>query len=252
MAGMADAARYHRAGSDRFDMEMSHTLEQREADAAETRKESPVAVNDAVPADLPDPLQTLDDDTAASADALLRHLADEEVDRLLAEPKNPASPDEATRIPPSDLPSEPPSVDPAPESKSSNAPGDASANTAFSAAPIDRPSEISAAPSRADPPSPVVDDPLEADLQANTSSRGVEAPSADTLISSDLAEAVAEQEQREALGLDRVPWALRPLVWINRPFAGLNASTRELLGTIGLVTMVNALVVLLYVMLFRG
>jgi hypothetical protein len=49
-----------------------------------------------------------------------------------------------------------------------------------------------------------------------------------------------------------IPTRLRPLVWINAPFDALPANVRNALGQIGIVTMVNAVAVLLYVWLFRG
>lgn len=330
-----------------------------------------MAVQPATTADLPDPLQALDDDTAANADALLRQLAGDEVDRLLVESSDSTTPNTALAAPtdtqhdprfaqgespgtpsdpsfsakPIDRPSEPPAV-----AAVSNAPGladvDAFSPGAVAAntltieqtpperelsgqtatrlelpeettagnatsdqepvehAPIEHaasdlaPSEQgslkktpveqspvepnasapepsgqpstersspghelseqdSSVPTASEPeasaPHPPAPDPsIDAELDTATTSRGDEAPPADTQLASELADAIAEQEQREILGLDRTPLLLRPLIWVNRPFAGLSEPTRELLGTVGLVTMVNALVMLLYVMLVRG
>jgi hypothetical protein len=249
--------------------------------AAETRKESPVAVQPVATTDLPDPLQTLDDDTAADADALLRQLAGDEVDRLLTEPASSKAPD--TALPPrDDRQAFPTPVDPltSPASAAADAP-ESRGDAEFSAKPIDRPSEPPAPeppapePPAAEPPptattttaedksptietadarSPTVrqDPTIDAELVSATTTRSGEAPPAAAHLDSDLADAIAEQEQREILGLDRTPLLLRPLIWLNRPFEGLSEPTRELLGTVGLVTMVNALLVLLYVMLVRG
>lgn len=335
-----------------------------------------MAVQPATTADLPDPLQALDDDTAANADALLRQLAGDEVDRLLVESYDSTTPDAALDRPtdtqhdprfaqgespgtpsdpsfsakPIDRPSEPPAVaavsnapgladvdalSPEPviadammivktpsqhelsgqmatrlelpeETTAGHAPSDQKPveqppndQAATEQTPIDQaPSEqgslkktpveqspvepnasapepsgqpstersspghelseqdssvpTASAPEASAPHPPAPDPSIDAELDTATTSRGDEAPPADTQLASELADAIAEQEQREILGLDRTPLLLRPLIWVNRPFAGLSEPTRELLGTVGLVTMVNALVMLLYVMLVRG
>jgi hypothetical protein len=61
-----------------------------------------------------------------------------------------------------------------------------------------------------------------------------------------------EQEAAEARRKrDRVPLMLRPLVWINAPFAACSQGVRETLGKVAIITLVNALAVLLYVLIFR-
>lgn len=48
-----------------------------------------------------------------------------------------------------------------------------------------------------------------------------------------------------------LPIWLRPLEWLNAPAAGFSDTTRSMLGKVALVTLFNAIVVLLYVLLFR-
>lgn len=48
-----------------------------------------------------------------------------------------------------------------------------------------------------------------------------------------------------------LPIWLRPLEWLNAPLAGLSDSARSALGKAALITLFNAIVVLLYVLLFR-
>jgi hypothetical protein len=49
----------------------------------------------------------------------------------------------------------------------------------------------------------------------------------------------------------RVPLVLKPLVWINAPFAAVPEGAREALGKVAIVTLVNAIGVLAYVLIFR-
>ena len=49
----------------------------------------------------------------------------------------------------------------------------------------------------------------------------------------------------------RVPLALKPLIWINAPFAAVPEGVREALGKVAIVTLVNAVGVLAYVLIFR-
>ncbi|GIW75320.1 MAG: hypothetical protein KatS3mg104_0383 [Phycisphaerae bacterium] len=44
---------------------------------------------------------------------------------------------------------------------------------------------------------------------------------------------------------------LVPLKLVNAPFTGLSDQTRDVLGQIGLITLVNALAILVYVLIFR-
>ena len=64
-------------------------------------------------------------------------------------------------------------------------------------------------------------------------------------IQSSLEEAEASDDER------RLPLLLRPLEWINAPFAALPDPLRETLGKIGLLTLFNAVAVLAYVLIFR-
>ena len=49
----------------------------------------------------------------------------------------------------------------------------------------------------------------------------------------------------------RVPLVLKPLVWINAPFAAVPEGASEALGKVAIVTLVNAIGVLAYVLIFR-
>lgn len=72
-------------------------------------------------------------------------------------------------------------------------------------------------------------------------------------------DAVHASAVREALGSidersqrsERIPLLLMPLVWINAPFEALGPRVRDLLGKIAILTMLNALAVLIYVLVFK-
>ena len=51
--------------------------------------------------------------------------------------------------------------------------------------------------------------------------------------------------------LDGAPWYLKPLIWLNAPFAVLPEPVREALGKIGILTFANAIAVFAYLLIFR-
>ena len=53
------------------------------------------------------------------------------------------------------------------------------------------------------------------------------------------------------LGRSRPPILLRLLAWVNSPVDSLSDDARDLVGKIAILTMVNALAVLVYVLFFR-
>jgi hypothetical protein len=57
---------------------------------------------------------------------------------------------------------------------------------------------------------------------------------------------LADVEEMESL-----PSYLKPLVWMNAPLASASPAVRQVLGKVGILTFVNALVVLAYVVFFR-
>lgn len=91
-------------------------------------------------------------------------------------------------------------------------------------------------------PEPVVEDPTQGEsanllsIQEMRSREAGERPAA--LLAEDVDDAP-------------LPLVLRPLEWINAPFAELPEGVRELLGKVAIVTLFNAVAVLLYVLLFR-
>jgi hypothetical protein len=177
-----------------------------------------------LPADLPDPLAELDTATAAEADALLQQLAGDEVDRLLA-------------MPPST-----PLVSPVQEASAAPAP-------AIDLAPATLPD----APSPPEPVRPA--DPDEAALEAaTTSGSSAAAHDSSEAVAAELTAALQKSAAHEYEPIEAakpVPALLKPLVWLNAPLAGLSDSSREAIGTIAVVTAMNAAAVLVYVLFFR-
>jgi hypothetical protein len=102
-----------------------------------------------------------------------------------------------------------------------------------------------------------------------------EEPSAAAEVAAELAEAEAQTSPAERMGLTTVaelaasieapqaqtdaddadpnalPFYLLPLEWLNAPLDALPDSTRELVGKVAIVTLLNAVAVLAYVFLFR-
>jgi hypothetical protein len=88
-------------------------------------------------------------------------------------------------------------------------------------------------------------------VEAETSA--VERSLLDTAIGTGDADAEARPDLSDMDDLPpAVPIYLKPLVWFNAPFAALSEGKRESLGKIAVVTMVNAVAVLLYVLIFRA
>ena len=70
----------------------------------------------------------------------------------------------------------------------------------------------------------------------------------------DEADAAAEQDAAEAAGqkaASRVEPVIRALEAVNAPLAFLPDAVRDALGKVAIVTLVNALAVLIYVLFFR-
>jgi len=205
--------------------------------------------------DVPDPVEK-PDASLASTDDLLAQLAGDEIDRLLAEadserpPKPAAAPAEQS---PASQPSIP-TVESATATVSrdvsdidqlftdldptkSGAPKPTGADSAPAGAsvappPLVAPQTISeAAPAAAQPASQA--DQLAADLEDELSASIIAARGADS-----------DDEQSPPI------W-LKPLEWINAPLAACPESVRDALGKVGILTLVNSLAIIAYVLLFR-
>ena len=180
--------------------------------------------------------------TIASADDLLAQLAGEEIDRLLAESEAERATAEeraggsvASAVAPGLRTAQPDQRD---EKVSSVEPVAMSGpTTAPSALQVPTPSE---------PPAPAVasDSAFDANGVAERAALIEEAPAPVTGIAHDERRMVSE------VG-GPLPIYLRPLEWLNAPLASCPEGLRETLGKVAIVTLVNAIAVLAYVLLVR-
>jgi hypothetical protein len=211
------------------------------------------------PSNLPDPLESQSGPTTG-ADDLLAQLAGDEIDRLLTEadvepaaaPGPPASPAAAD----AKLAEAPPAVAPAGI--------ESDLDEVFNA--LEQPAPAAAEPARA----PVTATDLDGQLEklANELLPPVEteealAPAV-AQAKADLPAAEPATEERDALLAAApevaaapspavedeegpAPWYLRPLVWINAPFAGFSDPVRELIGKVALATILFSIAVLAFI-----
>jgi hypothetical protein len=230
--------------------------------------------------------------TLASADDLLAQLAGEEIDRLLAESEaetaslslrrrtqdvanKSASEQQPVDAPPAAAPApapveEPPEVNLdalAKEVEASGEVGGAGTPTAEpSAAEVVQPLPAPAPTVETLPPTEAATPPASAPVAipapptpaAPSAPAPVAAPAApppaetatlnDVLVASTLpAEAIDAMDAGDSL-----PLYLKPLEWLNAPLDALPEGWRDALGKVAIITLVNAIAVLLYVALFRN
>jgi hypothetical protein len=195
----------------------------------------------------------------ASTDELLSQLASSEIDRLLAEAENGTAakqsltpppvaeaPKPAVRETPAETPApapaaEPPVADPQVAEPLVAAPPAAAAAEASERSALLEAAGFEANKPEAAPPPPETQSERSAILEA----AGFESIE-ETAAASAIAAKVAEGEDS-----DYVPIYLKPLVWINSPLESYPSVLRKMLGSAGIVTLLNALAVLTYVFFFR-
>jgi hypothetical protein len=192
----------------------------------------------------PDSLDESATTSIASADDLLAQLAGEEIDRLLAESEaERATADERAGGAAPVL---------APGAQRVESGNQAvrlieSAGTSSSPAPplaleVPTPREPPAAPAAPAVVVPAFEEPHESTSDAHAAAERAA-----------LSEAAPTPDDRENV-LDMaapLPIYLRPLEWLNAPLASCPERLRETLGKVAIVTLVNAIAVLAYVLMFR-
>lgn len=227
--------------------------------------------------DLPDPLDTPVASQGAapsggSPDDLLSQMADEAIDKLIADsekgtsaassPADPVSPANDEKDPPApvaELQTELDSVfdkldqsaDPSPASEpAAEAPSDASGLELVEPPALEpQPAEPEPSPpghpvpSIETPPPPAPEQPAIEPPPAEPRGRS---PDVKALL--DEAVATAPRASGESVAGSIL---LLPLRLLNAPFGGLGDRTRDALGQIGIVTLLNAIAVLVYVLWFR-
>jgi hypothetical protein len=125
--------------------------------------------------------------------------------------------------------------------------------TAAHAAASDLPAAAAASPVPAAPVAAVVS-PVREPVSPGTGVAALAAAEIGT--SSDERTALADREgvpdaAGAAAASAPIPPLLRPLVWINAPFAALPDGVRDALGKVAILTLMNAIAVLAYVIVFR-
>jgi hypothetical protein len=161
-----------------------------------------------------------------NTDELLSQLASSEIDRLLAEADGNPAPTDAK-------PSQDSSV----------------ANGSERAALLEAAGFESNAPAPAPPPADSPADaapPMEDERAALLHAAGFESPT-----DLGLQAKTNPAEDADAQDPDHLPIYLKPLVWINAPLDACPPVIRPMLGKVGIVTLLNALAVLTYVIFFR-
>ena len=194
--------------------------------------------------DLPDPLQNTGPAEAKSADDLLAQLAGDEIDRLLAEtddePVVGESINSFSEPVEKSLASVEPPV-PATVGDENSDPVSAALNSITVAPDSNTAVQIGTLASAS-----AID--LDAVLETAVADRDAAARAA---LNTPAVTAVIDQSPKIDLGESRLPLFLRPLEWLSSPLDPWPDQFRDLLGKIGLMTLINALAVLAYVLLFR-
>jgi hypothetical protein len=176
-------------------------------------------------ADLPDPLESPSPAEAQSADDLLSQLAGDEIDRLLAESEGDAPPAKPA------MP-EPP-AQPEPVEVAAVTPETPVAAIESAAAPVP---------------------PIDLDAVLETAVADHNAAAERTALHGDAfaASQPVDHSPQIDLGAEpRIPLLLRPLEWLSSPLDPWPDQLRDILGKVGLMTLINALAVLAYVLVVR-
>jgi hypothetical protein len=187
---------------------------------------------------------------ASSTDELLSQLAASEIDRLLAEADGNSAPDEKASkalaaeveasLPESSFPADS-------DAKASGSERAALLQAAgFESAEATAVMKENSSSQDAGPKDPT---PVEDERSAVLHAAGFESPAEMGLESKEL---IGEVDEAGSSKLsDHLPFYLKPLVWINVPLDSAPEIVRQMLGKVGVVTLINAIAVLTYVIFFR-
>ena len=197
--------------------------------------------------DLPDPLQAPPEGAKTSTDDLLAQLAGDEIDRLLAEADGAQPP--AARTPFHIAPPTGPEKDrePAPAAA---APQQQPVPPAPSSTEQDVAAEMhalfSAAVAKDEADAALAAAATQAEAETSAAERdGLEVPAAINIPGRpDARPAIVEEDVP-------LPLYLRPLEWLNAPLAILPESVRDVIGRVAIITLINAAVILAYVLIVR-
>ena len=195
--------------------------------------------------ELPDPLQSLPNANAASADDLLDQLVGDQIDRFLDRPErstdsikaSPCAGVLALYAPPVHPLSSP---EPAPVDLSSKL------ESVFSQVEMTVAELKWSTPAPRDVPEETID-PFD-DPTSFAEKSGLAEFSGPTISSEENAALRADEDSAVTSDL---PAYLRPLAWLNAPLARCSEHARQTVGKVAIVTLINSLALLIYVMFFR-
>lgn len=230
--------------------------------------------------DLPDPLAAAPAGTTANTDDLLAQMAGEEIERLLAEADDapPAPPQSAApAAPPAVQPSAktpvaPPAVSSLLEPPVANAPKRAPTSPVAVAAPAPSPatdadldalftqlgstspaSHATTAPAPpANPPAPADAEPSAAEALAQEMLEDAATSGPATALTAHVSAAAPQPPPPAREASDSVPIYLKLLGLISAPLDAYPDHVRDVIGKVAILTTVNAISVLAYVLIFRS
>jgi len=194
---------------------------------------------------------------AATADDLLSQLAGEEIDRLLAEadamPKSDDAPPAAPVEPAAAvaIPTPAPAVVQGPPALAPDTEKEIEAvlkelgGDELTKYPAPVPPPVAPEPTRLTSSAARAGGGATADAQT----QGAERAALTAVVEADEVAQLIEQAHSDADA--PTPFYLKPLEWLNAPLMACPEAVRELLGKVAIITLLNAVAVIVYVMMFR-
>lgn len=215
--------------------------------------------------DLPDPLEERGEPNSRApelnTDDLLSQMADRAITQLIAESDKGIPPAPPTPISDADIATAPVQPDAWPPPQESSAPESTGqlADTGSEAARV----PVEAPRSTTDETTEDVQSQLDNILTEMKSDRPPRVDPVESPVSEVGQSAVVVDPRADVKALfDSAPSAhtpseppaaiVKPLEWLNAPFSAVPEAARDVLGQVGIITIINALAVLLYVIIFRA
>jgi hypothetical protein len=198
--------------------------------------------------ELPDPLQAAPESPKTSTDELLSQLAGEEIDRLLAEVDAGAPRDARAAASPIDVS---PPLRPELEKEQEGVAPAAPEGVAEPAAPSSKDETVTA---ELDALFSAAVEKDKADEEAAAAAAAIAAEQTSAAERAGLSTVAAMAPAPEAAVEDDnapLPLYLRPLEWLNAPLMIFPPAVRDLVGKVAIVTLINAVAILAYVLIVR-
>lgn len=201
-------------------------------------------------ATLPEPAEhSAQADAAVSADDLIAQLADTEIEKMIAATEDlkqtvdeaiaPAEPEPVEALAPEPVEAPAPElVEPVSDAIVAEAPAELESEAPM---PLEATDEVVV---------PLPDETSSLESAAADVARELEADAAIESARTTVSHA-AKPHARVSAGAIASTGAMAVARVVNRPVRGMSDSTRELVGSIAIITLVNAMAILLYVMIFR-